>query len=87
MALQQQQPALQENDLQRQQQLQNLSTSQQQLRVTNRANWKTTAASGEPSLTPDWLLAEADYLVRMAGRKLWLERDATAAQMLLVEAR
>lgn len=34
----------------------------------------------------DWLLAEADYLVRMAGRKLWLERDATSALMLLTNA-
>ena len=34
----------------------------------------------------DWLLAEADYLVRMAGRKLWLEHDARTAIMLLDSA-
>jgi uroporphyrin-3 C-methyltransferase len=34
----------------------------------------------------DWLLAEADYLVRMAGRKLWLEKDATTAVLMLQTA-
>ncbi|MCW8091113.1 uroporphyrinogen-III C-methyltransferase [Alteromonas sp. ASW11-130] len=34
----------------------------------------------------DWLIAEADYLVRMAGRKVWLERDIRTAIMLLVNA-
>ncbi len=34
----------------------------------------------------DWLLAEADYLVRMAGRKLWLEQDPATAQALLQDA-
>ena len=34
----------------------------------------------------DWLLAEADYLVRMAGRKLWLERDVKTAIMMLQSA-
>ncbi|MCU7554768.1 uroporphyrinogen-III C-methyltransferase [Alteromonas sp. ASW11-19] len=34
----------------------------------------------------DWLIAEADYLVRMAGRKLWLEQDVRTAIMLLVNA-
>ena len=34
----------------------------------------------------DWLLAEADYLVRMAGRKLWLENDDRSALMLLTAA-
>lgn len=34
----------------------------------------------------DWLLAEADYLVKMAGRKLWLEKDATTAISLLESA-
>lgn len=31
----------------------------------------------------DWLLAEADYLVRMAGRKLWLEQDVRTAILML----
>ena len=34
----------------------------------------------------DWLLAEADYLVRMAGRKLWLEQDVNTALLLLADA-
>lgn len=34
----------------------------------------------------DWLLAEADYLVRMAGRKVWLEKDIRTATMLLQNA-
>ncbi|GEA07316.1 heme biosynthesis operon protein HemX [Alteromonas sp. KUL42] len=34
----------------------------------------------------DWLIAEADYLVRMAGRKLWLESDVRTAILLLVNA-
>ncbi|MFT2089509.1 uroporphyrinogen-III C-methyltransferase [Paraglaciecola sp. 2405UD69-4] len=34
----------------------------------------------------DWLLAEADYLVRMAGRKLWLEHDVKTAIMMLQSA-
>lgn len=34
----------------------------------------------------DWLLAEADYLVRMAGRKLWLEHDVKTAFMMLQSA-
>ncbi|MBT1446545.1 uroporphyrinogen-III C-methyltransferase [Shewanella sp. JM162201] len=37
--------------------------------------------------TPDdWLIAEADYLVRMAGRKLWLEQDPATALSLLKAA-
>ncbi|GAB5381436.1 MAG: uroporphyrinogen-III C-methyltransferase [Aliiglaciecola sp.] len=34
----------------------------------------------------DWLLAEADYLVRMAGRKLWLENDVRTAIAMLQSA-
>lgn len=34
----------------------------------------------------DWLLAEADYLVNMAGRKLYLEKDLRTAATLLKEA-
>lgn len=34
----------------------------------------------------DWLLAEADYLVNMAGRKLYLENDVRTASTLLSEA-
>lgn len=34
----------------------------------------------------DWLIAEADYLVRMAGRKVWLEKDTDTAILLLQNA-
>lgn len=34
----------------------------------------------------DWAIAEANYLVRMAGRKLWLENDIETAQHLLATA-
>ncbi len=34
----------------------------------------------------DWLLAEADYLVKMAGRKLWLEHDVQSATTLMESA-
>lgn len=34
----------------------------------------------------DWLLHEAEYLIRIAGRSLWLEKDTTAAIGLLKEA-
>jgi len=34
----------------------------------------------------DWLLAEADYMVRMAGRKLWLEQDEKTAILMLQSA-
>lgn len=34
----------------------------------------------------DWMLAEAEYLVRMAGRKLWLEKDTTSSAMMLANA-
>lgn len=34
----------------------------------------------------DWLLAEANYLVKLAGRKLWQERDQQTASSLLATA-
>lgn len=34
----------------------------------------------------DWLLAEANYLVTMAGRKLWQEKDQKTAIALLITA-
>lgn len=34
----------------------------------------------------DWLLAEADYLVKLAGRKLFLEYDAVSATKLMESA-
>ncbi len=34
----------------------------------------------------DWLLAEADYLVKLAGRKLFLEKDVVSATLLMESA-
>ena len=34
----------------------------------------------------DWLLAESDYFVKMAGRKLWLEHDVVSATKLMETA-
>ncbi|MDF4782098.1 uroporphyrinogen-III C-methyltransferase, partial [Vibrio parahaemolyticus] len=34
----------------------------------------------------DWLLAEADYLVKLAGRKLFLEHDVESATQLMESA-
>ena len=34
----------------------------------------------------DWLLHEAEYLIRVAARSLWLEKDTTAAMGLLADA-
>lgn len=34
----------------------------------------------------DWLLAEADYLVKLAGRKLFLEHDVDSATLLMESA-
>jgi uroporphyrin-3 C-methyltransferase len=34
----------------------------------------------------DWLLAEADYLVKLAGRKLFLEQDVVSATKLMESA-
>jgi uroporphyrin-3 C-methyltransferase len=52
---------------------------------TNQALQKRLAemAGRRPS---DWLLAEANYLVNMAGRKLYLEKDIRTAVTLLQEA-
>ncbi|MGX9418608.1 uroporphyrinogen-III C-methyltransferase [Vibrio sp. WJH972] len=36
--------------------------------------------------TNDWLLAEADYLVKLTGRKLFLERDVVTATHLMESA-
>ncbi len=40
----------------------------------------------EQNQPTDWLLYEAEYLVRMASRTLWLEHDTTAAINLLTDA-
>ena len=45
---------------------------------------KVTTISGTDSQT--WLLAQADFLVKLAGRKLWSDQDVTTAAALLKSA-
>lgn len=45
---------------------------------------KVAAISGSDSKT--WLLAQSDFLVKLAGRKLWSDRDVTTAAALLKSA-
>ena len=45
---------------------------------------KVATISGSDSKT--WLLAQADFLVKLAGRKLWSDQDATTAAALLKSA-
>ncbi|MCU5772202.1 uroporphyrinogen-III C-methyltransferase [Erwiniaceae bacterium BAC15a-03b] len=45
---------------------------------------KVTTISGNDSRT--WLLAQADYLVKLAGRKLWSDQDVTTSAALLKSA-
>ena len=42
---------------------------------------KVATISGSDAKT--WLLAQADFLVKMAGRKLWSDQDVTSAAALL----
>jgi len=67
---------------------QSLSTIQQSLasnaNTSQALSERVTEISGRrPS---DWLLAEANYLVNMAGRKLYLEKDIETSLTLLQEA-
>ncbi|EIC81969.1 uroporphyrinogen-III C-methyltransferase, partial [Serratia sp. M24T3] len=45
---------------------------------------KVATISGNDANT--WLLAQADYLVKLAGRKLWSDQDVTTAAALLKSA-
>ncbi len=66
-----------------------MQTAQQQAEqgVTQRLSVMDTRLGEVSGRQPnDWTLAEASYLVRIAGRKLWLEDDIDTAQSLLVAA-
>ncbi|MFC6441629.1 uroporphyrinogen-III C-methyltransferase [Pseudobowmanella zhangzhouensis] len=57
---------------------------QQMMALNDSTQRKLLEMSGrQPS---DWILAEADYLVRMASRKLWLEHDLASARQMLKDA-
>lgn len=76
----QQQSRQQLNELTRQQQQQQQQFQQQLRMLEQRLSQEQGAA---PSL---WLLAEVDYLLRMASQKLWLELDVKTATQLLRSA-
>ncbi|CAO95256.1 uroporphyrinogen-III C-methyltransferase [Erwinia tasmaniensis] len=65
-----------------------LDTARQQQAVLNQQldelKQKVATISGSDAQT--WMLAQADYLVKMAGRKLWNDRDVTSAAALLKSA-
>ncbi|VEC01777.1 Putative uroporphyrinogen-III C-methyltransferase [Cedecea lapagei] len=50
----------------------------------NEVQQKVATISGSDSKT--WLLAQADFLVKLAGRKLWSDQDVTTAAALLKSA-
>lgn len=53
-------------------------------RQLNELKDKVASISGSDAKT--WLLAQADYLVKLAGRKLWSDQDVTTAAALLKSA-
>lgn len=53
-------------------------------RQLNELQEKVAAIAGSDSKT--WLLAQADFLVKLAGRKLWSDQDVTTAAALLKSA-
>jgi uroporphyrin-3 C-methyltransferase len=53
-------------------------------RQLNELQDKVASISGSDAKT--WLLAQADYLVKLAGRKLWSDQDVTTAAALLKSA-
>lgn len=53
-------------------------------RQLNELQGKVATLSGSDAKT--WLLAQADFLVKMAGRKLWSDQDVTSAATLLKSA-
>ncbi|ATZ10152.1 uroporphyrinogen-III C-methyltransferase [Erwinia amylovora] len=65
-----------------------LDTARQQQAAMNQQldelKQKVASISGSDAQT--WMLAQADYLVKMAGRKLWSDRDVTSAAALLKSA-
>jgi uroporphyrin-3 C-methyltransferase len=66
-------------------QVQDAATQAQLAAEQSKANQQiiTSIAGRRPA---DWLLAEADFLIRMAGRKLWLEHDVKTAMLMLQSA-
>lgn len=95
-ALSEQLDALQKTQQQDKQQIADLLAQQQKNRQEadrqqasfgrqlNELQDKVASISGSDAKT--WLLAQADYLVKLAGRKLWSDQDVTTAAALLKSA-
>ncbi|MFD3241510.1 uroporphyrinogen-III C-methyltransferase [Rahnella perminowiae] len=95
-ALSEQLDALQKTQQQDKQQIADLLAQQQKTRQEadrqqasfgrqlNELQDKVASISGSDAKT--WLLAQADYLVKLAGRKLWSDQDVTTAAALLKSA-
>jgi uroporphyrin-III C-methyltransferase len=95
-ALQEQLVKLKQSQLQEKQQLESLLQQQgkaleaagrQQTSLIHQLNElqeKVATISGSDA--KPWLLAQADFLVKMAGRKLWSDQDVTTATTLLKSA-
>ncbi|MFO6299842.1 uroporphyrinogen-III C-methyltransferase [Rahnella selenatireducens] len=95
-ALSEQLDALQKNQQQDKQQIAALLAQQDKTRQDaerqqasfgrqlNELQDKVASISGSDAKT--WLLAQADYLVKLAGRKLWSDQDVTTAAALLKSA-
>lgn len=95
-ALSEQLNALQKSQQQDKQQIASLLAQQEKTRQAadrqqasfgrqlNELQDKVASISGSDAKT--WLLAQADYLVKLAGRKLWSDQDVTTAAALLKSA-
>lgn len=57
--------------------------SESETRITQLESQLQTLKKNQPS---DWLIHEAEYLVRIASRTIWLEHDTVAAMQLLADA-
>ncbi|WP_133405496.1 uroporphyrinogen-III C-methyltransferase [Parashewanella tropica] len=77
----------QQNSYTAQLKAENQSVNQKSQQLQQRVAELESNVSGLAKRSPKhWMAAEADYLVRMAGRKLWLENDPMTATELLKAA-
>ena len=80
-----QKEALETTLKQQAEQLQEAKTQQAEMaKQLDEMQQKVAAISGTDSKT--WLLAQSDFLVKLAGRKLWSDQDVTTAAALLKSA-
>lgn len=80
------QKALQGYEQQTQQVLNNMAASIHEASVERIEQLEEAIARLGQNQPSDWLIHEAEYLVRVASRTLWLEKDTKAAIILLIDA-